>query len=235
MEVLIVKKVNDKVKVVCVQNLNQSINFDDCFSLNASFQTLIRVKYELSYGNDVYISKRDSSINEIVPEDLEIIENTDPLQAAKNLAINDINNKINQNIFQTSVIDSMDYLDSMMKLISNGIFITDENREDKYFEIIEKSQTVEEPTPLDTSSSFEDEQKYIELKREYDNAQSNLQTLEKYLNAYDKLSKIRFVNNMLSSYKDRVIESKSVEEIEVIIREYYEKIEQFFFSKPCSI
>jgi hypothetical protein len=33
----------------------------------------------------------------------------------------------------------MDYLDSMMKLISNGIFITDENREDKYFEIIEKS------------------------------------------------------------------------------------------------
>jgi hypothetical protein len=53
----------------------------------------------LSYGNDVYISKRDSSINEIVPEDLEIIENTDPLQAAKNLAINDINNKINQNIF----------------------------------------------------------------------------------------------------------------------------------------
>lgn len=235
MEVLIVKKVNDKVKVVCVQNLNQSINFDDCFSLNASFQTLIRVKYELSYGNDVYISKRDSSINEIVPEDLEIIENTDPLQAAKNLAINDINNKINQNIFQTSVIDSMDYLDSMMKLISNGIFITDENREDKYFEIIEKSQTVEEPTPLDTSSSFEDEQKYIELKREYDNAQSNLQTLEKYLNAYDKLSKIRFVNNMLSSYKDRVMESKSVEEIEVIIREYYEKIEQFFFSKPCSI
>lgn len=235
MEVLIVKKVNDKVKVVCVQNLNQSINFDDCFSLNASFQTLIRVKYELSYGNDVYISKRDSSINEIVPEDLEIIENTDPLQAAKNLAINDINNKINQNIFQTSVIDSMDYLDSMMKLISNGIFITDENREDKYFEIIEKSQTVEEPTPLDASSSFEDEQKYIELKREYDNAQSNLQTLEKYLNAYDKLSKIRFVNNMLSSYKDRVMESKNVEEIEVIIREYYEKIEQFFFSKPCSI
>jgi hypothetical protein len=78
---------------------------------------------------------------------------------------------------------------------------------------------------LDTSSSFEDEQKYIELKREYDNAQSNLQTLEKYLNAYDKLSKIRFVNNMLSSYKDRVMESKSVEEIEVIIREYYEKIE----------
>jgi hypothetical protein len=78
---------------------------------------------------------------------------------------------------------------------------------------------------LDTSSSFEDEQKYIELKREYDNAQSNLQTLEKYLNAYDKLSKIRFVNNMLSSYKDRVMESKSVEEIEVIIQEYYEKIE----------
>jgi hypothetical protein len=84
---------------------------------------------------------------------------------------------------------------------------------------------VEEPTPLDASSSFEDEQKYIELKREYDNAQSNLQTLEKYLNAYDKLSKIRFVNNMLSSYKDRVMESKNVEEIEVIIREYYEKIE----------
>jgi len=35
------------------------------------------------------------------------------------------------------VVDSFEYLQAYMELLAAGIFITDRNREDKYFEIIE--------------------------------------------------------------------------------------------------
>jgi hypothetical protein len=92
----------------------------------------------LSRGNEIYINGENINI-EVTPKNLTVIENKNPLIAAKNIALDDINNKINQNVFSMSVIDSMDYLDCMMKLMSNGIFITNENREDKYFEIIERA------------------------------------------------------------------------------------------------
>jgi len=41
------------------------------------------------------------------------------------------------NVYGVSVLECFDYLTCYMKMLANGIFITDENREDKYFEIIE--------------------------------------------------------------------------------------------------
>jgi hypothetical protein len=54
--------------------------------------------------------------------------------------------------------------------------------------------------------------------------------LEKYLNAYDKLSKIRFVNNLLNDYKERVQSATSVSDVELIVKEYCEKLDSFFFN-----
>jgi hypothetical protein len=54
--------------------------------------------------------------------------------------------------------------------------------------------------------------------------------LEKYLNAYDKLSKIRFVNNLLNDYKERVQSASSVSDVELIVKEYCEKLDSFFFN-----
>ena len=51
----------------------------------------------------------------------------------------------------------MDYLNCYMKLLSAGIFISDKNREDKYFEIIEAAQECEEPSELTENSTFEEE------------------------------------------------------------------------------
>lgn len=230
MEVLIVEKTDGKNKIVGVQSSTKSIVDSNKFIINASFNTIQIVKYNLSRGNEIYINE-ENIITEVTPKNLMVIENKDPLIAAKNIALDDINNRINQNVFSMSVIDSMDYLDCMMKLMSNGIFITNENREDKYFEIIERAQSVDEPIQPDSNSSFEEEQQYIEKKREYDIAQSNLTTLEKYLNAYDKLSKIRFVNNLLNDYKERVQSASSVSDVELIVKEYCEKLDSFFFKE----
>jgi hypothetical protein len=54
--------------------------------------------------------------------------------------------------------------------------------------------------------------------------------LEKYLNAYDKLSKIRFGNNLLNDYKERVQSASSVSDVELIVKEYCEKLDSFFFN-----
>lgn len=234
MEVLVLQREDEKLRVIGTQPAAKPVADSGNITAKASFQTLRLVKFELARGNVVYIGGKQTG-TEVVPSNLMIVESQDPLVAAKNLALDDINNLINQNVFGVSVVDSMDYLDCMLKLMSNGIFITDENREDKYFEIIEAAQTTEAPRELTTDSTFEEEQAALEQKRKYDAAQSNLVTLEKYLNAYDKLSKIRFVSNLLNGYKERVLSAKNVQEVEDIVREYCEKLDNFMFSNPCSI
>jgi glutathionyl-hydroquinone reductase len=114
-----------------------------------------------------------------------------------------------------------------MKLMNAGIFITNTNREDKYFEIIEKAQSVEEPEEISDTASFEEEVEYVEKKKQYDEAQDNLNTLEKYLNAYDALSKIRFTNTVLSEAKTSIINANNRDDIINAINVYQEKLKLF--------
>jgi hypothetical protein len=55
------------------------------------------------------------------------------------MAINEISSRLHQALFSISVIDLMDYLECYVTLLNAGYYITDQNREDKYFEIIEAS------------------------------------------------------------------------------------------------
>jgi hypothetical protein len=59
------------------------------------------------------------------------------LEKKRNVALTEILKLANKNIFAVNVIEAMDFLNCYMKLLNAGIFITDQNREDKYFEIIE--------------------------------------------------------------------------------------------------
>lgn len=232
-ELLIAEENDESFKIVGTQQIDKPVVDSSKSLLKASTKTVEIVKASLSEGKVVYVPKSITN-NEVVPSDLVIAESDNPLVIAKNIAKSDITNLINQNVFGISIIDAMDYLNCMMKLMSVGIFITDENREDKYFEIIETAQTTEEPAPIGPESTFEEEQQYIEQKRKYDQAQTNLATLEKYLNAYDKLSKIKFINDLLNTSKDRVDNSKTTEEVFDAVKEYNEKLDKFLFSEPCS-
>jgi len=94
-----------------------------------------------------------------------------------------------------------------MKLINAGFFITDKNREDKYFEIIDAAQNAEQPIELKKDSTFDEEREYVIKKQKYDEAQENLKTLEQYLNSYDNLSKITKINEILTTAKDKIYEA----------------------------
>lgn len=190
--------------------------------LPASKNTITIVKNILSHGHEIFISKSNQK-HEILPNDL-IIKETDDLQRIKNTAIYDIENLIYQNSFSISIIDAFEYLNTYMKLLANGICITDQNREDKYFEIIEAAQTIEKPNPPTNDLSFDEEQKYFDSVSKYETAQNNLNTLEKYLNNYDKLSRISYINSLLSNTKSAILEAKSKDEIIKIINDYKTKI-----------
>jgi hypothetical protein len=130
------------------------------------------------------------------------------------MAINEVAARMHQALFAISVIDLMDYLNCYINLLNSGYHITDKNREDKYFEIIEASQEIEEPEQLKEDASFEEEQTYIEQKQRYDNAQNDLSILEKYLNAYDKLMLIKHNTDFLTETRQKIEESNSIEEID---------------------
>lgn len=199
--------------------------------LKASSLAITLAKAALQAGKHILVSKKHKYA-EILPSDL-VIEELDALESKKRIAINDINAMMQQNILGLSVIDTMQYLNCYMKLLAAGIFIHDGNREDKYFEIIEKAQSTEEPSPLPENASFQEEQDYIEAKRKFDEAQGNLKTLEDYLNALETVQKVSFVNQMLQTAKTEVENATSEEEVDRAIAEYKNKIDVNFYGiKP---
>ena len=222
-EVLVGQDLIDTWQIIGTMPMTSNIVLDSTLiRLPASDNAINIVKLALANGKKILVTKTTKNA-EITVSDL-VIQEQSELQCKKTLALNDINNLINQNIIQVSIIDSVDYLTCYMKLLANGIFITDQNREDKYFEIIEAAQTIDAPAPLSKNATFEEEQAYINQKAKYDTAQDNLETLEKYLNAYDKISKINSVNTLLQDTKKLVINSDTIEEIDSIIKKYKQEL-----------
>ena len=144
-EVLIAKDCDTCFEVVDTGYLDEMSTDSSYVKLKASYLTIQQVKKLLSEGKVVKVPK-EVEWPELRPSDL-IVENLPPLELAKKIAVNDMN--MHQNVLGVCVLDMMDYLDCYMSLMANGIFITDQNREDKYFEIIEAAQSIDEPAPLD--------------------------------------------------------------------------------------
>ena len=211
-ELLLVKDQGDFWEVIGITYSNAMLVEPECTTLRATLFTIEECKQALANGKKITISKT-IEYSEVQPKDL-VIEVIDELSRCKQMAINEVAARMHQALFAVSVIDLMDYLNCYINLLNSGYHITDKNREDKYFEIIEASQEIEEPAPLKEDASFEEEQNYIEQKQKYDNAQNDLSTLEKYLNAYDKLTHLKHTTEFLTETRKKIEESKSIEEID---------------------
>lgn len=227
LQVLLIKDILTKYQVVGITNLVDYVQTSNNF-LFASKKALQIVSKALMDGESIFISKNINK-NEVQPDDLEI-EQIPPIERCRNIALSKIIKLINRNILSINIIEAMDFLNCYMKLLNAGIFITDSNREDKYFEIIEAAQENDEPEQLKENSTFEEEQNYIEKKRKYDIAQDNLSTLEKYLNAYDKLSKINFTNSLLNKIHTRILEATSEDQINKILINSQDEIKKYFYT-----
>ena len=197
-------------------------------TLRASKVAIEAARIALQNGKQVVVSKKHEYV-EILPSDL-VIEKVDDLVAKKRIALNDVNSLMHQNILGVCVIDAFSYLKSYMDLLASGIFISDANREDKYFEVIEAAQSNPEPGPLPENSSVEEEQDWLEKKRQYKIAQDNFKTLEMYLNSLDKIQKIDFVNNVLKQAKDNIENASSEAEIEKAVAQYKEIVYSHFYT-----
>lgn len=195
-------------------------------TLKASFLTIQKAKEYLKNGIKVTIPKT-IKFSEVQPDEL-LVTDEDKISILKRCVTNEINARMHQSIIGVSLIDTMNFMNNYLKLLNMGYLITDDNREDKYFEIIEQAQSIEPPTPLNPENyTFEDEQRYIEAKKKYDTAQNTLTILEKYLNSYDNLSKIQNVCNILNESKEKLDSASTEEEILKIKEEYLKEIHKF--------
>lgn len=184
------------------------------------------IQTALNDGKVVGILKTSNKIIRMI--DL-IIDNPDELELLRRKSLREIQDLMQSQVFCVGLIDSFDFLDAYMKMLNKNIIITDVNREDMYFKVIEDAQSYQEPEPLKENSSFEDEQSYITSKQKYEQAQDTLKTLESYLNGYDKLKKVTFINRILNESRDKIKAAKTVDEINSIKKEYIDKITNLFY------
>lgn len=197
----------------------------NCSTLKASLFAIEECKRALAEGKRITISKQ-IEFPEVLPSDL-IIQSLDELDRHKQMAINEISARLHQAIFAVSVIDLMEYLNNYICLLNAGYFITDANREDKYFEVIEASQECEEPQPLNENATFEEEREFIEKKQKYEIAQNNLNTLEKYLNSYDKLIHIKHIVDFLNDIKQKIESSSTIDEVNDVLKIYKSNLKNY--------
>ena len=217
-ELLLVKDNGNFWEVIGITYSNAMLVEPDCATLRATLFAIEDCKKALSEGKKITVSKK-TEFSEVQPRDL-VIETLDELSRHKQMAINEVAARMHQALFAVNVIDLMDYLNNYVTLLNAGYYITDANREDKYFEVIEASQECEEPEALKDDATFEQEQEYIEKKQKYDNAQFNLNTLEKYLNSYDKLANIKHITDFLTETRKKIEEASTIEDVQQIINVY---------------
>ena len=217
-ELLLAKDNGNFWEVIGITYSNAMLVEPDCSTLRATLFTIEDCKKALSEGKKITISKAQE-YSEVQQSDL-VIETLDELSRHKQMAINEVSARMHQALFAVNVIDLMDYLNNYIALLNAGYYITDANREDKYFEVIEASQECEEPEVLKDDATFEQEQEYIEKKQKYDNAQFNLNTLEKYLNSYDKLTQLKHITDFLTETRKKIEEASTIEDVQQIINVY---------------
>lgn len=224
-ELLLVKDCETSYEVIGITYSNALLVEPGCTTLKASLFAIETCKKALKDGKKISIAKVQD-YSEVIPSDL-VIEEVDELKRAKLVAINEISARLHQMLIGISIIDLMDYLNNYISLLNAGYYITDQNREDKYFEIIEASQENEEPTPISDNAPFEEQQKFIEQKQKYDIAQFNLQILEKYLNSYDKLAKIKHISDFLNEVKDKINNAETLTEVQQQIEIYKSNLSNY--------
>lgn len=226
-ELLLGKSVENCWEICGITYFGAASFGSDFVALRATKIAIEKAKMALEMGLRVCVSK-DHEFAEILPSDL-VIEEVDALTTKKRIALNDVNSAMHQNILSLCVVDALDYLKSYMDLLAGGVFISNANREDKYFEVIEAAQANPEPEMISDDASIEEEQEYLNKKKLHRVAQDNLETLEKYLNSLDKIQKVDGVNKILQDAKEQIEQAQTAEEVDAAMKTYYEVIDKHFY------
>jgi len=189
-DVACVDDVGDKLAVKYVDTYQNSLARNDGYYIKISNVAADVIREALANSNRVWLPKNVDG--ELGVADV-VISETDGLEKDKMVAIASIYGKVDYQLFHISAFDHFNYLNMFSKLASKGIFITDENKEEKYIEIIEKG-----------------DEAFITL-------------LEDYLEAKDKLEAITYVYKKSVHAVNEIIKCESPEKLAVIVDEFNSK------------
>lgn len=224
-ELLLAKDHEDYFEIIGVTYSDAMCVEPGSLLLRASTLAIEKAKAALKAGKKITASKIAFQ-SELLPVDL-IVKDLPDLDRRKLEAVNEVAARMHNLLISISVLDLMEYLDTYVKLLNAGYFVTDTTREDVYFKLIEDAQSCEEPAELKDGCTFEEEVAYSEAKKKHDQAQANLATLEKYLNAYDKLSSIRNITDFLTSTREKIMEAKTDEDLREILAIYKSNLKNY--------
>lgn len=227
-ELLLAKDCGETWEICGITYLNAPSFGPDTCALKASKLALIAATNAIEHGKRVFVSKSYEH-PEVLPTDL-VIEQLDPLSTKKRIALNDVDALMHQNILGVSVTEAFEYLQAYMDLLASGIFINDSNREEKYFEIIEAAQEKLCPDPLPPEASFDEEQEYQRKLKEHQDAKTNFERLEKYLNSLDRIQKISGVNQILQTAKTSIESAQNESEVDAAISKYKKVLDTQYYT-----
>lgn len=151
--------------------------------LNLSSRTAELIKEEMINGKRVLIPK--TVRGEVNQADF-IVEEVDELEFAKNVAITEISNIVNDKFNTLSMLEFFNFITINNIFIEKGIVITEENREEKYLEVI----------------NTED--------------QNLIENLEKYLEAKDHISSVYWFFDKFRNFKKELKNLETVEEVNTL-------------------
>ena len=145
-------------------------------------ETALKVRDTISAGHDVlFTPSQIKNSHTLTVEDLEIIEKTG-FEVEKQTEIFKIRNKITDTMAIMSVIDIYGFHSCYSKLLTKGYNITDDNREEKYLEIINTGDNdllelletyIELKDKIDLTSM-----KYMRLKKAIDNIEATTTSVQ---------------------------------------------------------
>lgn len=187
-DVAVVTVLKDQLMVKYVDTYPNALLKNDGSFVKISNVAADVINEALSNHNHVFLPKNVPG--ELAHTDVIISEN-DGLEKDKLMFLSDMYRGIDYQLFMFSAIDFYDFLAVFNEMTAAGYFITDQNREEKYIEIIETG-----------------DEELIAL-------------LESYLEKKDKLDTISKTSGKIHSFETRTRACKTPEELEKLRNEFY--------------
>jgi hypothetical protein len=187
-EVAVVTMLTDQMAVKRVDTYQNALLKNDENYIKLSNVAADVIREALANHNKVFLPKNISG--EMSFTDVIIVE-TEDLDKEKMMLLSVVYRRIDYQLFMFGAIDFYDFLNLFNKMTSLGYFITDENREEKYIEIIETG-----------------DEELISL-------------LESYLERKDKLDTISHTNASIKHYEKIIEECETLEALEKIKNDFH--------------
>jgi ribosomal protein S17 len=162
--------------------------------LRLSYMSHQLIKQALMAGKKVHIHKTLQT-GEVLPGEFDVVDlaETDPIQEARDSSVVKIRMLVTPDLSKISGFALYGFMILNNDLASNGYFITNENREEKYLEILETGD------------------------------EKLIAKLEDYLNYKDEIEAVAHLERRFAAFRNEIRTATTVEEIKAIEERFLER------------